>query len=200
MGAAPAIYQSAAGRRRTNLTVPNVITIMRFLLVPAVIWALLSGEMAWAFAFFVIAGISDGVDGFIARHFNQQSRLGAYLDPVADKLLLVSVFVVLGLMGELPLWLVVLAVSRDALIIMAVMLSSLMGHPVTVKPLFVSKANTAVQIVLAAAVLADLAFGLGWDVARGVLVLVSGLLTVASAAAYLVAWLTHMAGYAETNE
>lgn len=199
MAATLAIYQAGAGGEH-ELTVPNVITIMRFLLVPAVIWALLSGEMAWAFAFFLIAGISDGVDGFIARHFNQQSKLGAYLDPVADKLLLVSVFVVLGLMGELPLWLVVLAVSRDALIIMAVMLSTVMGHPVTVKPLFVSKANTAVQIVLAAVVLADLAFVLNLATARNVIVLASGLLTVASAAAYLVAWLTHMAGYAETNK
>ena len=182
------------------MTIPNIITIMRFLLVPAIIWALLSGEMAWAFALFLIAGISDGVDGFIARHFNQQSRLGAYLDPVADKLLLVCVFVVLGLMGELPLWLVVLAVSRDALIIVAVMLSTVMGHPVTVKPLFVSKANTAVQIIVAAVALADLAFVLDLATVRGVLVVVSGLLTVASAAAYLVAWLSHMAGYAETNK
>lgn len=182
------------------MTIPNIITIMRFLLVPAIIWALLSGEMAWAFALFLIAGISDGVDGFIARHFNQQSRLGAYLDPVADKLLLVCVFVVLGLMGELPLWLVVLAVSRDALIIVAVMLSTVMGHPVTVKPLFVSKANTAVQIILAAVALADLAFVLDLATVRGVIVVVSGLLTVASAAAYLVAWLSHMAGYAETNK
>ena len=182
------------------MTIPNIITILRFLLVPAIIWALLSGEMAWAFALFLIAGISDGVDGFIARHFNQQSRLGAYLDPVADKLLLVCVFVVLGLMGELPLWLVVLAVSRDALIIVAVMLSTVMGHPVTVKPLFVSKANTAVQIILAAVALADLAFVLDLATVRSVLVVVSGLLTVASAAAYLVAWLSHMAGYAETNK
>ena len=182
------------------MTIPNIITILRFLLVPAIIWALLSGEMAWAFALFLIAGISDGVDGFIARHFNQQSRLGAYLDPVADKLLLVCVFVVLGLMGELPLWLVVLAVSRDALITVAVMLSTVMGHPVTVKPLFVSKANTAVQIILAAVALADLAFVLDLATVRSVLVVVSGLLTVASAAAYLVAWLSHMAGYAETNK
>lgn len=182
------------------MTVPNVITIMRFLLVPAVIWTLLSGEMAWAFAFFLIAGISDGVDGFIARHFNQQSKLGAYLDPVADKLLLVSVFVVLGLMGELPLWLVILAVSRDALIVVAVMLSSLMGHPVTVRPLFVSKANTAVQIILAALVLAELAFQTDFGPSRPVLVIVSGLLTAGSAAAYLVAWLKHMAGYAESTD
>jgi cardiolipin synthase len=78
---------------------------------------------------------------------------------MADKLLLVSVFVVLGLKGELPLWLVIAAVSRDALIVGAVLLSTIMGLPVAMKPLYVSKANTAVQIILAAVVLAELTFG-----------------------------------------
>ena len=111
---------------------------------------------------FLIAGISDGVDGFVARQFDQRSELGAYLDPMADKLLLVSVFVVLGYMGELPLWLVIAAVSRDALIVGAVLLSTIMGNPVAMKPLYVSKANTLIQIVLAAVVLAELAFGTGF--------------------------------------
>ena len=106
------------------MTVANMITILRFLLVPAVVYWLLDGQWQLAFAGFLVAGISDGVDGFIARHFNQRSKLGAYLDPMADKLLLVSVFVVLGLMGELPLWLVIVAVSRDALIVCAVLLST----------------------------------------------------------------------------
>lgn len=135
------------------VTIPNMITLLRLLLVPAVILALLTGRMEWALAGFLVAGVSDAVDGFIARKFNQRSELGAYLDPMADKLLLVSVFVVLGYMGELPLWLVVAAVSRDALIVGAVLLSTIMAHPVAVKPLVVSKANTAVQIVLAAFVL-----------------------------------------------
>lgn len=182
------------------MTIPNVITILRLLLVPLVIWALLDGDVGIALAAFVIAGISDGVDGFIARHFNQRSRLGAYLDPVADKLLLVSVFVMLGYMGELPAWLVIAAVSRDALIVLAVVLSTVMGHPVEVKPLMVSKANTAVQILLAALVLADLTFALGLGTLRWAIALLSGVLTVASAAAYLLSWLTHMGGYAETDK
>lgn len=180
-----------------TVTVANVITILRFLLVPGVVFAMLAGNMQWAFAGFLVAGISDGVDGFVARHFNQRTKLGAYLDPMADKLLLVSVFVVLGYMGELPLWLVVAAVSRDALIIGAVLLSTIMGHPVEMKPLFVSKANTAVQIVLAAAALAELAFSIGFGPLLPALIFLSGLLTVASAAAYLVAWLRHMSGYGE---
>lgn len=179
------------------MTVPNLITIGRLVLVPCVIYAMLTGGWDWAFAGFVVAGVSDAVDGFIARHFNQYSKLGAYLDPMADKLLLVSVFVVLGIMGHLPLWLVVLAVSRDALIVCAVLLSTVMGNPVVVKPLMVSKINTAVQIVLAALVLAELSFGFGFGPLRPALITVSGLLTVASAAAYLVAWLGHMSGYGE---
>jgi len=100
-------------------------------------------------------------------------------------------------MGGLPLWLVVAAVSRDALIVGAVLISSLMGHPVDIRPVFVSKANTAVQIVLAAWVLAESALAMAFGPVRTWLIIVSGLLTVASAAAYLVSWLKHMAGYAE---
>ncbi|MBM2711467.1 CDP-alcohol phosphatidyltransferase family protein [Mesorhizobium caraganae] len=179
------------------MTIPNLITIMRFVLVPAVVLAMLNMRWDWAFAGFLVAGISDGVDGFIARRFNQHSKLGAYLDPMADKVLLVSVFVVMGFIGELPLWLVVTMVSRDALIICAVLLSTVMAHPVEMKPLYVSKANTAAQIVLAAVVLGELALGLHLDPLRPALILLSGVLTVASAAAYLVAWLRHMSGYGE---
>jgi cardiolipin synthase len=174
-----------------------MITILRLVLVPGVVLAMLQARWEWAFAGFVVAGVSDGVDGFIARHFNQRSRLGAYLDPMADKLLLVSVFVVLGIAGELPLWLVVAVVSRDALIVFAVLLSSVMAQPVEMKPLMVSKANTAIQLVLAAVVLGELAFGIDIGALRPALIILSGLLTVASAAAYLVAWLRHMSGHGE---
>jgi cardiolipin synthase len=174
------------------VTIPNLITIARFLLVPAVVYALLNGNMEWALTGFVVAGVSDGVDGFIARQFDQRTKLGAYLDPAADKLLLVSVFVVLGYMAELPLWLVIAAVSRDALIVGAVLLSTVMGNPVEMKPLFVSKANTAAQIVLATVVLAELALSVAFGPLREVLIAGCGLLTAASAAAYLVQWLRHM--------
>lgn len=181
------------------VTVPNVITILRLLLVPGVIYALLLRRTDWAFAGFIVAGASDAIDGFVARHFNQRSALGSYLDPMADKLLLVSVFVMLGLMGELPLWLVIAVVSRDGLIVCAVVLSTVMGNPVAMKPLLVSKANTAVQIVLAAVALAELAFQTQYGPIRLVLILLSGLLTVTSAAAYLVGWLRHMNGYGKSE-
>lgn len=177
------------------MNLPNIITVLRFLLVPVTINALLDGQMGLALACFVVAGVSDGIDGWIARRFNMRTELGAYLDPLADKLLLVSVFVVLGFMGELPQWLVIASVSRDALIIGGVTLAAVMGHPVAMHPLMVSKANTVAQIALASLVLFELTFSPGPDWLRSGLVVVAALLTAASAAAYLIGWFRHMGGY-----
>jgi cardiolipin synthase (CMP-forming) len=188
-------YIAGRGDQKSGMTIPNYITILRLLLVPFVVWAMLDGRELTALLGFVAAGISDGVDGFIARRWNMKSELGAYLDPVADKLLLVSVFVVLAYQGLLPLWLVAIVVFRDALIVSAVMLSAVMDNPVEMRPLFVSKANTAAQILLAALVLA--VQGFSWETGWPVLLLfgIVALLTAASTAAYLVTWLKHMADY-----
>jgi cardiolipin synthase len=183
--------------RSLLMTLPNFITIARFIMVPLIIMAMINGEMLVAFVLFVLAGVSDGLDGFIARHFNQKSELGAWLDPVADKFLLVSVFVMLGWLGVLPNWLVILAVSRDAMIIGAVVLSSLLDNPVEMRPLLVSKANTMVQIILLVIVLADLAGLARLDGIVGWMVYAVAVLTIASASAYLVTWLRHMAGVEE---
>jgi cardiolipin synthase (CMP-forming) len=182
-----------------RMTIPNYITIFRFLLVPLVLYGIFAGHMALALAGFILAGLSDGIDGFIARRFNQRSELGAYLDPMADKLLLVSIFGVFGYLGQLPLWLVYLVISRDAMIIGAVLLSTIMGNPVKMRPLMVSKANTAMQIVLAGFVLADLAFALDYARTEQYLVWLVALLTGVSAGAYFVTWMRHMAGFAETD-
>ncbi len=175
------------------MTIPNYITILRLILVPFVIWSMATGQMMLALVGFVVAGVSDGVDGFIARRFNMRSELGTYLDPIADKLLLVSVFLALAFVGAIPVWLVVLVVSRDAMIVSGVMLSTVMGNPVEMRPLFVSKANTAAQIILVAVILAHLAFKTEWDFLRRPLIVSVAILTVASAMAYLVTWLRHMA-------
>ena len=185
------------GKRRVSI--PNIITLGRILLVPIIIWAIASNQMEIAFAIFVVAGVSDAVDGFLAKRFNMASALGALLDPLADKALLVSIFVALGIWGAVPRWLVILVVSRDIMIVGAVIVSWLFNKPIPMKPLMVSKANTAVQIVLAAEVLAELTFSLDLATVRHGLVLLSGLLTVASAAAYLVSWLRHMSGYGESS-
>lgn len=177
------------------MSIPNLITLGRVILVPVVFWLLVSGQTQAAFFAFVVAGISDGVDGFLAKRFGWTTELGAYLDPLADKLLLVSIFVALGVRGELPSWLVIAVVSRDILIVTAVVLSWLLDNPVRIKPLAVSKANTVSQIVLAATVLADEGFGLGLMAPRTVLIWFTAALTMASLAAYLRAWLRHMSGY-----
>jgi len=168
---------------------------MRAVLVPIVFWLLIVGETQAAFFLFVLAGVTDALDGFLAKRFNWQTELGAYLDPLADKLLIVSIFIALGSLRELPSWLVIAVVSRDILIVIAVLVSWLVDNPVTMRPSWVSKANTFSQLVLAAVVLADIGFGLGWGTLRILLVWATGVLTVASLAAYLRTWLRHMSRY-----
>ena len=177
------------------MNIPNFITVSRIFLVPLVVWLIISGQMAAAFWVFLLAGISDGVDGFIAKRFNQETLLGAYLDPLADKALLVSIYVTLGWQAHIPLGLVIMVVSRDILIVSAVILSWMLDRGVPMRPLFVSKANTTGQIVLAALVLLDVGFGLDLSVSREVAVFAVGVLTVTSAAFYLVGWLEHMQQY-----
>ncbi len=180
---------------RLNINIPNFITLGRVISVPIVFWLLLTGQNKAAFIVFVCAGISDAVDGYIAKRFNSKTELGAYLDPAADKLLIVSIYIALGAKEILPLWLVIIVVSRDILIVLAIMLSWLMNHPVHIRPIAISKMNTASQLILASLVLADEGFSLGWLGLRAVLVWITGILTVLSLAAYLKAWLMHMTGY-----
>jgi cardiolipin synthase len=174
------------------INIPNFITLARIISVPVIFWALLSGQGTTAFIVFLAAGLSDAVDGFLAKRFGWRTELGAYLDPLADKLLIVSIFIALGARDELPLWLVIAVVSRDILIVAAVLLAWLLDQPVGIKPLSLSKANTVAQILLAAVVLADGAFGLGLAAARTLLVWLAGALTLLSLAAYLRAWFIHM--------
>jgi cardiolipin synthase len=175
-----------------GLSIPNLITLARIILVPIVVWAITSGQMLAAFGLFVAAGISDAVDGFLAKRFHMASELGAYLDPLADKALIVSIYVALGISGALPISLVILVVSRDIMIISGFMLAWLVDRPMPVKPLPVSKANTVAQIVLAAFVLAEHGFGFGADSLSLALVAVVAILTLLSIAFYLAEWLNHM--------
>lgn len=176
------------------MSIPNLITLGRVILVPVVFWLLVTDQLEAAFFVFVVAGISDAVDGYLAKRYGWATELGAYLDPLADKLLIVCIFVALGVRGALPSWLVIAVVSRDVLILIGIVLSWLLDKPVEIKPMAVSKANTVAQIVLAALVLADGAFRLGLDAARHVMVWVTAALTVGSLAAYLDVWLRHMSG------
>ena len=174
------------------VTIPNLITIGRLFLVPFTVWLIVQGEAVTAFWIFILAGVSDAVDGFLARQFNLRSELGAYLDPLADKVLLVSIYVTFAILEEIPLWITILIVSRDILIIGAVMLAGMLGQPVEMRPRIISKANTAAQIVLAGLVLGDLAFPPDLSVLREVMVALVGLLTIGSTLVYAVDWVRHM--------
>jgi len=163
-------------------------------LVPVVVWAIAAGEryMWIAFVLFVAAGISDAVDGYLAKRFNMTTELGAYLDPLADKALIVSIYLTLGINGLIPGWLVILVVSRDIMIVGAVMLSWLVGSPIKVKPLLVSKLNTVAQIVFACVVLGTLGFGYELPTLTLVLMSLVAALTLLSVAAYVAEWVRHM--------
>jgi cardiolipin synthase len=145
-----------------------------------------------AFAAFLAAGISHGVDGFIARRFGLQSELGAYLDPIADKALLVSIYVTLGILQVLPVWLAILVVTRDILIVGAVLLAWVLEKPVEVKPLWVSKVNTVAQIAFAGALLLALATGWPLDLFLRAGIAAVATLTLASGLLYMRDWVRHM--------
>src|SRR6267154_4775544 len=138
-------------------------------MVPVIVWAIASNQMQIAFSLFLIAGLSDAVDGFLAKRFGMATELGAYLDPLADKAMLVSIYVALGVAEAVPGWLVILVVSRDIMIVSAVILSWLVDKPVPLKPLLVSKLNTVAQIALACVIMA--ARGFDFDAGIAVMVL-----------------------------
>jgi cardiolipin synthase len=174
------------------LSIPNLITLGRILLVPVVVWAIAAGEMRIAFVLFLAAGISDAVDGFLAKRFGMTTELGAYLDPLADKAMLVSIYVALGITEAVPRWLVILVVSRDIMIVSAVILSWLVDKPVALKPLLVSKVNTVAQIALACVVMAARGFDFDAEVAASGLTALVAALTLVSVAFYVAEWVRHM--------
>ncbi len=170
---------------------PNLISIMRLLLVPVIIGLIADGDWQLALYGFIIAGLSDALDGYIARAYDLRTELGAHLDPLADKALLVSIFVTLGVIGLFPVWLVILVVTRDILIIGGIILAWLLGAPMAMRPLSLSKLNTVGQIVLAASALAIKAFELDMPNALRYGGFVVAALTLGSMLVYLMQWLRH---------
>jgi cardiolipin synthase (CMP-forming) len=174
------------------VNIPNIITLGRILAVPFIVWAIASNQMEIAFAIFIVAGVSDAVDGFLAKRFNMSSELGALLDPVADKALLVSIYMALGIWGAVPRWIVILVVSRDIMIVGAVIVSWLYGKPIPMKPLMVSKLNTVAQVGFAALVLASVGFGFNAEPYDLILMGLVTIFTLLSVSFYLVEWARHM--------
>ena len=128
--------------------IPNLITVVRILLVVPVAWALLEQQYLLALVLFFVAGVSDGLDGFLAKQFDWTSRLGAILDPLADKALLVTCYAALAWVGLLPVWLLVLVVVRDLVIVAGAVIYNFRIERLDADPTLISKLNTVLQILL----------------------------------------------------
>lgn len=174
-------------RREHNLTIPNLLTISRILLTPGFVIAFLDERFDLAWVLFAVAGLTDALDGILARVLKQRSRLGSILDPLADKLLLVTSFICLAVNGWAPRWLVVLVVSRDVIIVGGLTLIQLFGVDVRsrINPSWLSKTTTCVQISLVLFVMVQKSFKLDLSPGGAVLVYLTAVLTLVSLLHYI---------------
>jgi len=170
------------------VNIPNFISILRMIAAPITVWLILDNAILTAFWVFAVAGASDALDGFIAKKFDQETEFGKFIDPIADKALLVSVYVSLGNEGYLVTWLVILVVFRDVLIIGGALLFQTLTQSLTMHPLAISKINTAAQIVLAAMTLGFNGYGINVDGLEDATIIFVAATTVISGAAYVVTW------------
>ena len=169
--------------------IPNIITGMRLLAVPPAIYLMWVGRWDIAFLVFAFAGVSDGVDGYLARRFGWQSKWGATMDPVADKLLLVSTAAMLLYQSLLPLWLFVLMFGRDLMILGGAALYHWKFGPYKIQPTWLGKASTFVQILLLLSMMVHAAFGILSEEQIDKMIFMCGLITVVSGAHYAWIWI-----------
>ena len=169
---------------------PNIISLLRLLAAPVIVWMVIKDLYSYAFWLFVCAAISDAVDGFIARLFQARSEMGNYIDPLADKVLLVAAYLSLGYRGVLDEWIVILVVFRDLLIVGGVIFNNVFADKdLLLDPLKVSKVNTLFQILLVVVVLAGLYLGLPiLDIMKDYLIFFVAITTIISGAGYLLRW------------
>ncbi len=168
--------------------IPNIISFGRLAAVPLAVWLILDDRILTAFWLFVAAGVSDAVDGFIAKRFHAVTLLGSFLDPLADKVLLVSVYITLGVVGYLDNWLVILVVFRDLLIVGGALVFQTMTQSLVMQPLFISKINTVAQILLAALVLGAVGYNLDAGMVLSTMLGVVAITTLLSGVMYVVKW------------
>jgi len=167
---------------------PNAISILRIALVAPILMLILDGSFIWALALFWLAGFSDGVDGDLAKRFNWHTRLGALLDPVADKLLVAGLFVTLAYTGDIPVWLAATVILRDVVIVAGATAYNFLVQPVQGEPTRVSKLNTALQLLFLLFVISRAGFG--WPEEISITILGASVLTtvVISGVDYVWSW------------
>jgi cardiolipin synthase (CMP-forming) len=178
----------AVRRRELYRGLPNLITLARLLSVPAMLWLILHAHYGAAFWLFVAAGLSDALDGWIAKRWNCRTPLGAVLDPAGDKALIVGVYLCLWRGGFLPGLLVFLVLLRDFLIVLGYLVLQTKAVRPEIGPIYISKVNTLVQLVLITFVLARLALGVEAGPLTALLIVAAGLTTVVSGVTYLAHW------------
>lgn len=168
--------------------IPNIICVLRIVLVGPIVASLLSGDFRLALLLIFIAGGSDGLDGFLAKRFDWRTRLGGLLDPLADKLLMIAVFVTLTYIGLTPIWLTVLVIGRDVIIVSGAAAYNALIGPVRGEPSLISKVNTAYQLLYMLMVISQQAFG--WPLEGGILIFGAGVLFtgVVSGLDYVLRW------------
>lgn len=171
--------------------IPNFISLTRILMVPVVIVLLKEREYSYALLVFTLAGVSDGLDGWIAKTYKLQSAFGAMLDPMADKLLLVSTYAMLAMLGDIPFWLLVLVLFRDITIVGGYWLLVAMNKEMTIKPIWISKINTFFQILLVVLVLIHRSEWLELDAIITVLIAVVAFTTLTSGLSYMWSGVRH---------
>lgn len=171
------------------MNLPNLISLMRLFMVPLIIWLIIEQKFVMAFIFFIIAGVSDLLDGLLARIMKSQTLIGKFLDPLADKALLVGVFITLGIQGFIPSWLVILVTFRDFIILVGALIAILYNSNFEIKPLFISKINTVMQLILIVFILGKKVLHLPSNVYNDILYIIITITTVMSGVAYVRKWL-----------
>lgn len=144
------------------MNIPNVITLLRVVLIPFYIDLMIYDYYGPALVVLLVACVSDAADGLIARHTHTQTELGAFLDPMADKLLVVSSFITLAAIGRLPIWLVIIVVSRDVILVLGSFILYLMGHTLIIRPSLIGKTTTVLQLSTVCLVMIMINYGGNW--------------------------------------
>jgi len=181
------------------MNIPNFISLARLIAVPLIVYLILQASYGWAFWIFVLAGVSDALDGYLAKRMDQVSNLGSYLDPIADKSLLVAVYLTLGLQGLIDDLVVILVVFRDLMIVGGVVMLFIFRNHSKVEPILVSKFNTGAQLLLVTVVLAEAGNGFTIPLLDATLSnLVIGT-TILSGGWYLVRWGRQMTNVEESR-
>ena len=168
--------------------VPNILTLLRIAACPVLVILLNDQNYAFALILFLLAGITDGLDGYIAKKYNFVSRLGAILDPIADKLLIASTYIMLAILQDIPFYLLIVVMFRDLVIVAGYLILVMMGENVPMKPLYTSKINTFLQITLMLVVLLEKALWLEIPMSVDFLIVGVIITTVVSGVQYVWSW------------